>query len=153
MKNNGVSFVEMLLVVIVLGIVASITIPQYSAAGEDAKISHLRYNLQNIRWQIQLYKNQHNGMLPTANGLSFIDAMTKCTYAGGSIAKEQKTRPGVFGPYLNRVPKNPFITDESAASIIKCGPQTPEADGSSGWFFNTTTGAFNANDNTTHSAL
>lgn len=153
MKKNGFTLPEILLIVIILGILASIIVPQYSTASEDTKISLLINEMQNMRWQIQLYKNQHKETLPTANGLSFTDAMTKYTYADGSIAKEQKPGNDVFGPYLKKMPVNPFVNDPSAASKVKCGTETPQADGSSGWFFNTKTGAFSANDNVSHSAL
>jgi hypothetical protein len=105
-----------------------------------------------MRWQIQQYKNEHHGQLPTASGHSFVDSMTKFTYADGSIAKEQKNGKGVFGPYIEQIPENPFA-EKSAETKVKCGGETPEADGTSGWFFNTRTGAFSANDNTSHSAL
>ncbi|MEN6383947.1 MAG: type II secretion system protein [Phycisphaerales bacterium] len=152
MNSKGISFIEILLVVIILGIVSAILIPQYSAASEDATLAYMIYDMQNMRWQIQKYKNEHNGMMPTANGHSFVDSMTKYTYADGSIAKEQKSGKGVLGPYLNEMPENPFVREEDGA-VVKCGPETPEADGTSGWFFNTKTGAFNANDNSSHSAL
>jgi general secretion pathway protein G len=153
MNSNGISFVEILLVVIILGIVSAILIPQYTAASEDKKLSYLIYDMQNIRWQIQQYKNEHKGMLPTANGHSFEDSMTKYTYPDGSITTEQKPGKGVLGPYLNEIPENPFVTDDAADRKIECGTETPEADGSSGWFFNMKTGAFNAHDNPSHSAL
>jgi general secretion pathway protein G len=153
MKRIRFSLTEILLTVIILGIVASITLPQCSVASEQSKISSLIRDLQQVRWQIQLYKNEHHGKLPTANGLSFSQALTKYTYADGSIAKEQKPGKGVFGPYLDSIPENPFVVEKPVASQIKCGTQTPEADGSSGWFFNTLTGAFNANDSSSHSAL
>lgn len=153
MKKNGFTLPEILLIVIMLTILASIIVPQYTTASEDSQVSTLITEMQDMRWQIQQYKNQHEGKLPTENGLSFNDAMTKYTYADGSIAKEQKPGKGVFGPYIKKMPVNPFIKDQSTASEVKCGPKTPEADGSSGWFFNTKTGAFSANDSMSHSAL
>lgn len=153
MKGYGFNLVEFLLVAIILGILAAIVVPQYSAASDETKVSNLINEMQNVRSQIQLYKNQHNGQLPTAGGLSFVDAMTKYTCADGALSATQEPGPGVLGPYLEQIPKNPFISEDSTASKVDCGEDMPTADGSSGWHFNIKTGAFSANDEITHSGL
>jgi len=152
MKGYGFTLVEILLVVIILGILAAIVVPQYSAASEETKISNLISDVQNVRSQILLYRNQHNGQLPTASGLSFEDAMTKYTKADGTLTETQQPGNGVFGSYLEQMPSNPFISDDKA-SKVNCGETTSTADCNSGWFFNTQTGVFIANDNAGHSAL
>ena len=153
MKRYGFTLIEVLLVVIILGILAAIIIPQYSAATEETKMSSLINEMQNVRSQIQLYQTQHKGALPTTGGLSFDDAMTKYTNADGSLANPQAPGQNVFGPYLQQIPKNPFISDDSAASKVNTGTDRPAADGSSGWFYNTNTGNFSANDDTIHAGL
>ncbi len=141
-KRNGFTLVEILIVVVILGILAAIVIPQFSSASEDAKLSSLVSDLQTIRSQIQLYKLQHNNALPGAGTAVFVDAMTKYTDIAGALATTQAPGSGVYGPYLQQMPKNPF--DDTAT--VTSGTGTPGAAGSSGWYLNTTTGAFNAND-------
>lgn len=153
MKRYGFTLVEILLIVIILGILTAIVVPQFSMASEEQKTSYLINEMQNVRMQIGLYKSQHNSALPTAGGLSFIDAMTKYTYADGTLANPQSQGPGVFGPYLQQLPKNPFIIDNATAAKITTGTELPNGNGSSGWYFNTSSGEFNANDNKTHSAF
>jgi general secretion pathway protein G len=148
-KGNRLTQIEILVVVIVLCVVAAIVIPQFSAAGEEAKLSMLVSDLQTIRSQIQLYKLQHNSELPTKNGVTFEKAMTKYTKADGTPAKPQAPGDGIYGPYLHMIPKNAF----NNSNVISTGAGAPPGDNSSGWYFNVTTGAFNANDSAVHVAL
>jgi general secretion pathway protein G len=148
-KRNGFTLVEVLIVVVILGILAAIVIPQFSEASEEAKLSTLVSDLQTVRSQIQLYKLQHKAKLPGAGTATFGDAMTKYTDADGKLAGTQAPADGVYGPYIQKMLNNPF-NDSNEVSI---GAASPPGDDSSGWYFNSTTGAFNANDSTAHAAL
>jgi len=152
-KRNGFTLVEILIVVVILGILAAIVIPQFSDASTEAKVSSLVSDLQSIRSQIQLYKIQHTDALPTAGGSTFAVAMTTYTMADGTPAAPQAPDPngGVYGPYLQAIPKNPFVSDATYAVTVIEGTAAPTADGM-GWYFNTLTGAFNANDTAEHAA-
>ncbi|MCX5632208.1 MAG: prepilin-type N-terminal cleavage/methylation domain-containing protein [Phycisphaerae bacterium] len=145
-KRNGFTLVEILIVVVILGILAAIVIPQFSDASTEAKLSSLVSDLQTVRSQIQLYKIQHTDALPTAGGLTFAVAMTSYTTVAGVLATTQAPGVGVYGPYLQQIPKNPF----NDFSTVTEGATTPaSATGLTGWYFNTTTGAFNADDSVT----
>jgi general secretion pathway protein G len=153
-KRNGFTLVEILIVVVILGILAAIVIPQFSDASEEAKLSSLVSDLQTIRSQIQLYKVQHHhgtANLPgTVSGVDFEESMTTYTIADGTSAGTQAPGDGVYGPYLLKIPTNPF-TD---ANAVTAGTGTPGSGGTtSGWYFNTTTGAFNADDSADHAGL
>ena len=67
-NKNGFTLVEILIVVIILGILAAIVIPQFSEASEEARLSSLQSDLQTVRSQIELYKIQHLDNLPAQNG-------------------------------------------------------------------------------------
>ncbi|PKL47376.1 MAG: redox-sensing transcriptional repressor Rex [Planctomycetes bacterium HGW-Planctomycetes-1] len=148
-KRNGFTLVEILIVVVILGILAAIVIPQFSDASEEAKLSTLVSDLQTVRSQIQLYKLQHKGALPGAGDATFSQAMTQYTTADGALATTQAPGDGVYGPYLQKIPKNPFNNSDEVSE----GVASPPGDDSSGWYFNKTTGAFNANDSAAHAAL
>lgn len=47
--RKGFTLVEILIVVVILGILAAIVIPQFTNASEEAKQNSLRSNLQSIR--------------------------------------------------------------------------------------------------------
>ena len=151
-KRDGFTLVEVLIIVVILGILAAIVIPQFSSASEEAKLSNLVSDLQSVRSQIQLYKLQHKGVLPGAGETgtaTFGDAMTKYTDANSKLTATQEPADGVYGPYLQKIPKNSF-NDSNEVSI---GTASPSNDYNSGWYFNSKTGAFNANDSTDHAAL
>ena len=64
-NQSGFTLIEMLIVVIVLGILAMIIIPQISVSTDEAKLSTLRTNLGSLRGAIELYYHQH-GAYPGA---------------------------------------------------------------------------------------
>src|SRR5436309_12266584 len=70
-SQRGFTLVEILIVVIILGILAAIVIPQFTNASNDARKSNLSSQLQTLRAQIELYKLQHketNPLLITGGG-------------------------------------------------------------------------------------
>jgi general secretion pathway protein G len=105
--KRGFTLVEILIVVVILGILAAIVIPQFSQASTDAKVSSLQSNLQSIRSAIALYKIQHNDVVPAAAG--FEDAMLTATDIDGAAWVDVATSGAKYGPYLQvQVPNNPF---------------------------------------------
>jgi general secretion pathway protein G len=102
--KRGFTLVEILIVVVILGILAAIVIPQFSQASTDSKVSSLTSNLQTLRSQIALYKIQHNDVIP-ADGAALTTALTTKTDVAGAA---WTTGVG-YGPYLQvGVPNNPF---------------------------------------------
>ena len=141
--KRGFTLVEILIVVVILGILAAIVIPQFTEASTEAKLSSLCSDLQTVRSQIELYKVQHNDKLPgtTTNGATFVQSMTGYTDIDGNVwASGAGTK---YGPYLQQMPTNSFNQD----SDVQIGTGSPAGTADYGWYFNTDTGAFNANDN------
>lgn len=62
--RKAFTLVEILIVVVILGILAAIVIPQFTSASEDAQISAVQSQLQTIRNQIELYRVRNNGATP-----------------------------------------------------------------------------------------
>ncbi|MGA2915090.1 MAG: prepilin-type N-terminal cleavage/methylation domain-containing protein [Sedimentisphaerales bacterium] len=153
-KRNGFTLVEILIVVVILGILAAIVIPQFSSASEDAKLSTLLSDLQTVRSQLQLYKLQHKGVFTAiTSSATFITQMTSYTDDSGVVATTQAPAAGVYGPYLQKMPKNPFNTTDTSDNVTVVTTGSPAVSTTIGWWFNSTTGTFNAIDSAEHMAL
>ena len=134
--KSGFTLVEILIVVVILGILAAIVIPQFTSASTEAKESALVSNLQAIRSQIELYKIQHNDIPPTIAGFS--DQLTKYRDVDGIV--QLAAGPGVYGPYIQKIPVNQFNDDDTVQS------SPPAGDNGGGWEYDETTGAIYADD-------
>ena len=62
--KRAFTLVEILIVVVILGILAAIVIPQFTNASQEATVSSVKSMLQTIRSQIELYRVKNNGVLP-----------------------------------------------------------------------------------------
>lgn len=133
-RHSGFTLVEILIVVIILGILAAIVIPQFTEASNEARLSSMTSDLQTVRAQLELYKVQHLDVYPAFD--TFIAQMTGMTDINGAAGAD-------FGPYLHRIPTNPFANDDS----IGTGGYA-----SSGWYYNEANGEFRANDTAEHGA-
>jgi len=112
--EKGFTLVEILIVVVILGILAAIVIPQFTSASTEAKESALKSDLQAVRSQIELYKIHHNDELPgdpgnSSGGVDFVTAMTSKTNQLGVVDTSGGTDPTFkFGAYMRSIPVNPF---------------------------------------------
>jgi len=138
--KSGFTLVEILIVVVILGILAAIVIPQFTEASTEAKTSSLCTDLQTMRSQIELYKIQHNDQLPGDAGTDadFVSDLTGRTDIRGNADPD-----GPYGPYIQKIPTNQFNDEDSVE--VEAG-DTGLGDGSHGWHFDTKTGAFHADD-------
>jgi general secretion pathway protein G len=96
--DQGFTLVEILIVVIILGILAAIVIPQFTNASQNARESSLQSTLQTLRSQIQLYKLQHGDALPDL-ATNWDPLVASTTYG---------TPSQTFGPYMQAIPVNPM---------------------------------------------
>ena len=138
--QNGFTLIEILIVVIILGILASIIIPQFSNASEQARENILRETLRNLRTQINVYRAQHNDISPgypngdpteTPTWDDFREQMTEQTDIYGNISASVTP----YGPYLRSIPENP-LNHLSEIDILADADALPgSGDDSHGWTF------------------
>lgn len=65
MRNNkGFTLVEILIVVVILGILAAIVVPQFTSASSEAVKGALQSQIQTITSQVELYRVNNNGEYP-----------------------------------------------------------------------------------------
>ena len=67
--KRGFTLIEILIVVVILGILAAIVIPQFTEASQDAEESAAKSSLQTVRAQVQLYNFKENGYPATLDAL------------------------------------------------------------------------------------
>jgi len=154
MKKTGFTLVEILIVVIILGILAAIVIPQFTSASESAKESNLKSDLLTLRNQCELYRVQHGDNYPwemdSATAETVVTQLTvKTNSAGDTSGSDLK-----FGPYLDKMPTNLFVKDAggagaAAADQFKFGAASGVGDGATGWYIDTDNNRIYPNSNKT----
>ena len=82
--KSGFTLVEILIVVVILGILAAVVIPQFTNASTEAKENSLKSDLRTMRSQIELYKIKNSDSPPASLAVL------------------------VTGDYLREIPVNPF---------------------------------------------
>jgi general secretion pathway protein G len=138
-RKSGFTLVEILIVVIILGILAAIVIPQFTNASQDARKNSLTSQLQTMRSQIELYKLQHLDSNPT--GLNTAGSIASATAWAEMLVKTNadQTTTGTpnFGPYLQGAPVNP-LNNSSKVLVITADVTLGGASGATdeGWLFN-----------------
>ena len=160
-NQSGFTLIEILIVVILIGILATIIIPQISVSTDDAKLNTLTANLTQLRNSVELYYYQHKNAYPgaavpatkpgdvTDTATAFIAQLTRYTDENGNISNS-KGGAYTFGPYVKggALPMNPYnntndITIDAATATI-----TTKASGGAGtgYKFYAVTGVFMAAD-------
>jgi len=133
--QNRWSYIEAVIITVILGTIAINVAPRFTQAGPEYKICKLIDGLQEMRSQLDLYRAQHEGRLPPADSFE-------------SFRATMITKVGQYGPYVKKIPVNPFnnlntirFDDELAGTGI------------AGWRLDTNTGLFQADDSIEHARL
>ena len=170
--QSGFTLIEMLVVVIILGILAMIIVPQITVSTEDARSSTLQTNLNSVRSAIEAYYAQH-GSYPGTIGAdgstaiadndtckaAFMDQLGKFTNLKGAVVNEKDTSHP-YGPYLKfGLPANPYVEDATNTVDVLCVYDHTDistdraSSGVTGWQYWAPLGLFFANDSDTHAKM
>lgn len=150
--QDGFTLVELLIVVVILGVLAAIAIPQFSASTDDSKAAALDATLSNLRTAIELYYQQH-GSYPSAvaaggsfgaidTEAAFVSQLVKFPSAAGAVSNT-KDATYKYGPYLKKstIPADP-IKNVATVEVINLGSlgMTATSGDPGGWKFDNKTG-------------
>ena len=160
-EQAGFTLIEMLIVVILLGILAMLIIPQISVSTSDANLNTLKSNLASMRNAIELYYHQHNQVYPGArkadgtagpsnaeSAAAFIEQLTVYTDINGDC-QNTSDATHIYGPYLKStvLPTNPYNNlSDVTCNVAMADITNRAADGATAWLSHPTTGVFFAND-------
>src|SRR5438045_3306611 len=100
--KRAFTLIEILIVVVILGILAAIVIPQFTDASQQASNSSLQSQLQTIRGQVELFRVKNNGNNPDLSA-TWSALVTPVDGAGAALP-----------PYLHSDPKNPLMSNATS---------------------------------------
>jgi general secretion pathway protein G len=133
-SRRAFTLVEILIVVVILGILAAVVVPQFGNAVQDASVGTASSELHKIRRALDVYMVQNGNVLPNVA-------------EGDGTWGELVTGSG----YLKGPPSNPYVGGAAAGVVIF--RNTPDAayQTTHGWIYDATTGqiwagGFDAND-------
>jgi len=152
---RGVNLVELLLVVIIIGIIASIAIPRASRGSRVPGDPELVSSLAVLRTAIEEYAADHEGRFPGTNAdrtvgdaTLFVGQMTKFTSVTGDVS-DIRTSTHRFGPYIRHgIPHVPVGGHKGEWQVaIDVDNLMPKVDMTrpAGWIYNPLTGDIIAN--------
>ena len=136
-RAGAFTLVEILIVVVILGILATIIIGVFNNTVDDARANSLRDNLRNMRNQLQLYAAEH-GTYPSLAG--FESEMVLYTDAFGNTSAT-RTPEFRYGPYIVAMPRLPVGINQGMSGVTSSAAYTPGY----GWAYDPVRGEFRAN--------
>ncbi|MDF1678652.1 MAG: type II secretion system major pseudopilin GspG [Legionellaceae bacterium] len=99
-QQRGFSLIEIMVVVIILGILASLVVPKLMSRPDDARIVKAKHDILGIQNALDLYRLDNSFYPSTDQGLS-------------ALVKKPTTRPTPqhWKSYLKSLPKDPWGRD------------------------------------------
>jgi prepilin-type N-terminal cleavage/methylation domain-containing protein len=164
--KRAFTLVELIIVIIILGILAALAIPQFVSSTKDAQEATLHGDLAVLRNAINLYYHQHSSIYPGAvktdgtggatgagdNPAAFVDQMTLYTDKTGKTSASMDRTLYPFGPYLTSgIPDNPLPASGATGSadvvsvVTTTGALTADVTPTTGWKYGKATGQIIAN--------
>jgi prepilin-type N-terminal cleavage/methylation domain-containing protein len=115
-RQRGFSLAELLIVMAIIGVLATVVVMNMKGSQTGAKEAKLKANLKILREALIAYEADH-GFFPASpndannsgDETTFRRQLTWYTDASGNVSSS-KSSTYRFGPYLQKFPENPFYT-------------------------------------------
>src|SRR5258706_3806051 len=98
--KKAFTLVEILIVVVILGILAAIVVPQFTNATQDAQGGNLKAQIKSVQNQLELYKARNN-TYPLMVDLNADAVLPE------SLDKTHGWKALIDGKYIKTTPRNP----------------------------------------------
>ncbi len=133
--KKAFTLVEILIVVVILGILAAVVVPQFMGAVNEASIGTTQSELQKLRRAVEVFQVRNENALPNVTAG---DGTWGTLIAGN-------------GEYLKEAPANPYVGGDNNQTIVLAASPDATFQTTHGWVYNSTTGeiwagGFDAND-------
>ena len=129
-KRAGFTLVELVIVILILGILATVAAPSLFNASGTAMDNSLKQSLKVIRDAIEMYSAHRGGQLPGVDNL-------------------EDTFKADLEPFLRTFPANPAGANPSKLDQVRIvangSSLDSQVDNEEGWIYNSETGEFRAN--------
>lgn len=125
--RKAFTLVEILIVVVILGILAAIVVPQFTGATQDAQAGNIQSQIETISNQLELYRARNNNY-PDLVTDQWGAVGTAGTMIGDGYVKANASGGGPINPYTK---SDVIVADGSQAAT-------------DGWTWDAATGTFGA---------
>jgi len=122
-RRGGFTLVEILIVVVILGVLATLVVPQMVAAQEESQVSATLYDLGKIRRHVVAYEARNSAWPGVAAGDG----------TWGEIV-------GTGGEYLMSPPVNSYVGGDNRRVIVLRDTPDTAYQTAHGWIFDAATG-------------
>ena len=124
--HRAFTLIEILIVVIILGILAALTVPQMSSAVGESAATATRRELQQLRLHVELYQASNSGLLP-------------------AITAGDGTWGPIVGPeHLKSAPINAWVGSLNGRVIVFGAAPDTAYQTAHGWIYDPATGGVRA---------
>jgi general secretion pathway protein G len=117
------TFLELTIVVLILGILSALLIPRFTDASERTRDTAARASLTYLRGQIDLFKSQHEEYPPQTGDMWTLLQKTSNVHETATVSPVGTT----FGPYIRNDPSNPWNNLTAVSSQL--------VDVDAGWYY------------------